>query len=530
MKGDFSRNTFQQRNHFARVLMQQGRVLLDADWNEQTAILLHYLRTLASDLIGPHGGPGEGFRIVCKDYKNDFEISRGHYYVDGILCENDPPRHCPPANEVLPLTYSNQPDLPLREDDGERLENGRSYLVYLDVWERHLNTLQADQIREVALGGPDTATRAQTIWQVKATPIPDEMAEITNCQELINALLVEGRPPCMKARARIETASSDPCIIPPEARYRGAENQLYRIEIHHGGADAGQTTYKWSRDNGSVVFGIRTLQGNRVTLESLGPDKHHGIKDDDWVEIVDDYSVLRSVSRRLLRVKAVDRAGFAVTLEVPEGSDLPVFDENSITHPLLRRWDNRSEAIPLQEGEWITLEDGVQVHFEPGGSYRSGDYWLITARTAIGDVLWAKGKGQDGEIEVEPIALPPDGVNHHRAPLARISINGNGEVSLDADCRCSFSSHCGTNESLSSYGIGGQRPERFPVNEIDGIGETFALRLGAAGITDATDLLHHDPEELGRILAPPGGRPLARERIDKIIESATRYIEKTGTE
>lgn len=525
MKGDFSRNTFQQRHHFARVLMQQGRVLLDADWNEQTAILLHYLRTLASDLIGPHGGPGEGFRIVCEGYKHDFEISRGHYYVDGILCENEPPRHCPPASEAPPLTYRSQPDLPLREDDEERLQNGRSYLVYLDVWERHLNTLQADQIREVALGGPDTATRAQVVWQVKSIQIPDDMTEIMNCQQLMNELLAEGRPPCMKARARIETAANDPCVIPPEARYRGAENQLYRVEIHQGAAAAGQTTYKWSRDNGSVVFGIRTLQGGRVTLESLGPDEHHSLKDDDWVEIVDDYSVLRSASRRLLRVKAVDRVGFAVTLDVPEGSDLPVFDENSTTHPLLRRWDNRSEAMPLQEGEWITLEDGVQVYFEPGGSYRSGDYWLIAARTTIGDVLWAKDKGPDGELG--PMALPADGVDHHRAPLARISLNGNGEVSCDFDCRCGFYPRCNTNQSLSSHGIDVRRPERFPVTEIDGIGETFALRLGAAGITDATDLIHHDPEELCRILAPPGGRPLPRERIDKIIESATRYIENT---
>ena len=37
--------------------MQQGRVQLDADWNEQADILLHYLRTLAADLIGPFGGP-----------------------------------------------------------------------------------------------------------------------------------------------------------------------------------------------------------------------------------------------------------------------------------------------------------------------------------------------------------------------------------------------------------------------------------------------------------------------------------------
>ena len=62
MRGDFSRETFDRVKHFSRVLQQQGRVQLDADWNEQTAIVLHYLRTLAADLIGPFAGPaGEGF-------------------------------------------------------------------------------------------------------------------------------------------------------------------------------------------------------------------------------------------------------------------------------------------------------------------------------------------------------------------------------------------------------------------------------------------------------------------------------------
>ena len=69
MKGDFTRDTFDPHNHFSRVLMQQGRVQLDADSNEQTAILLHYMRTLAKDILGPHAGPadGMGFKIITEN-------------------------------------------------------------------------------------------------------------------------------------------------------------------------------------------------------------------------------------------------------------------------------------------------------------------------------------------------------------------------------------------------------------------------------------------------------------------------------
>jgi len=68
MKGDFSRVSFDPRHHFSQVLQQQGRVTLDADSNEQGAILLHYLRTMARDLFGPYGAPagnaGFGLQIV----------------------------------------------------------------------------------------------------------------------------------------------------------------------------------------------------------------------------------------------------------------------------------------------------------------------------------------------------------------------------------------------------------------------------------------------------------------------------------
>src|SRR5205823_11695699 len=97
MQADISRPFRHPRKHYRRVLMQQGRVQLDADWNEQVDILLHYLQTLAADLTGPHGvpmrangQPGSGFDVEEEeDLRRDFLILPGHYYVDGILCEND---------------------------------------------------------------------------------------------------------------------------------------------------------------------------------------------------------------------------------------------------------------------------------------------------------------------------------------------------------------------------------------------------------------------------------------------------------
>ena len=64
MHGDFSRLTFDSAKQYSRVLMQQGRVQIDADWNEQASLLLDQIRTLARSLIGPVGGVGAAFQVA----------------------------------------------------------------------------------------------------------------------------------------------------------------------------------------------------------------------------------------------------------------------------------------------------------------------------------------------------------------------------------------------------------------------------------------------------------------------------------
>jgi hypothetical protein len=487
MEGDYSRDTFDAIKHFSRVLMQQGRVQLDADWNEQASIGLHYLRTLAADLIGPHGGPANelGFEITAKDPASpptfaDLLIGPGRYYVDGILCENEgitervrssgegiaqeiiPVAEATLArkrlpeivgNERLPISYFKQPDYPLdpEKNDDVRLPEA-ALLVYLDVWERDITYIEDDSIREVALGGPDTAARTKVVWQVKITALEELVnsvdAEKVTCDSPVLAgvmrALEDRLQPAnhglMAARAQVpeDTDDANVCIVSPEASYRGAENQLYRVEIHHGGdawdghteGDGARATFKWSRDNGAVVFAIQSLSGRTVTLESLGRDDRFGLEVGDWVEVVDDDYVLLGKEEHLLRVEAIDRIDLRVTL-----SGAPKYGQAASKHPLLRRWDQQagdpaigglqlvSEGTALVVGSdtaWLNLEDGVQVRFTPGAKYRTGDYWLIPARTATGDIVWP------GPTNQRP-ALPPHGVEHHYAPLAvALSEDGRG--------------------------------------------------------------------------------------------------------
>ena len=433
MKGDFTRNTFDQFRHFSRVLMQQGRVQLDSDWNEQAAILLHYLQTLAADLIGPFGGPeGEnfafnGFKLtVSANNANDFAIGQGHYYVDGLLCEND-------RNDV---TYFNQSDYPLTDN---KLP-AKTYLAYLDVWERHITALEESAIREVALGGPDTATRAKVVWQLKVidklpngnditTGIADIVPQWSTWVDAWNA-----QAHCqLKVRLKAGQAYTDPCTIAPDSMYRSQENQLYRVEIHTGGKvkvqDGQEPTFKWSRDNGSIAA---AWLGNSED-GGLIVSNARGFAAGQWIEIMSKADDLLANPGKFNQIVRVE--GDALYLAVNE-----TFEEK--VRKKVRRWDQQETeeiqlmagAVPITEGtndtNWIDLEDGIQVQFQPGGTYRTGDYWLIPART-VGTIDWP------GDPK-NPDAVAPHGITHHYAPLWIICAAADGTVGLNNDLRRPF--------------------------------------------------------------------------------------------
>src|SRR5215207_2327270 len=184
MKGNFSRYDFHPSKHYTGVLKQQGRVDLDSDWNEEREIQHHLRHTMAKDTIGASGVPrsGGGFAIGVTGDGPDLTISPGRIYVEGTLCELE-----------TGATYADQPDYPNPPELDP--EDDRTDLIYLDVWSRHITSIEDPSIREPALGGPDTTTRLQTVWQVKAwkgTPGEDE-EERCRAEERPDAWVVSGR-------------------------------------------------------------------------------------------------------------------------------------------------------------------------------------------------------------------------------------------------------------------------------------------------------------------------------------------------
>jgi hypothetical protein len=408
MRGDFTRLSFDAAKQFSRVLMQQGRVQLDADWNEQSSLMLDQVRTLARSVIGPYGGVGGAFQIGAGEGGKLLKIGAGTYFVNGILCATD---------GLLPFTppesWKSPHDTTIRPVAGD-------YLVYLAVVERHITFVNDDDIREKALGsGLDTTSRTKVVAIVSATPV-DGLTGMTGDarDKAIRAALAPLGPrpdrPTMRAQVESHPRPHDICSVPALSQYRGAGNQLYRVEIHEPSTGGKGATFKWSRDNGSVTFPVTRVEGNRVWIERFGRDGRAMLQKNDWVEIEDDDLVAPGVFFDLLRVESTDDV--SVTLDAMPA---PTFGSDPTKHPLLRRWDHaalpggatyyRRGQIAIQdEKRPYPIEQGIQVEFHAEGhEYVRGDYWLVPARTLIGGIDWPAGTflpARRAESGVAPLA------------------------------------------------------------------------------------------------------------------------------
>lgn len=468
MKGDFTRDTFRRKKRYSGVRMQQGRVQTDADWNEQADITADRIETGTRHVVGRCGFPWHepGFEIKAAG-PSGLEIGAGFGYVDGILCWNPEP-----------AAIDRQPDFPekapLVRVGGNWVAVADApaglYLAWLDVWTRHLTALDDPEIREVALGGPDTGTRARTVWQVRLA----QTAAGTTCASNVPAWndLVAPSTGKLKARAKPDQVSTDPCVVAPGAGYRRLENQLYRVEVHQGGA-LGTATFKWSRENGSVVTAWEKKDNDNLTVASAGRDAELGFAGGQWIELTDRDRDLLGETGTLVRLKSARGRVLEIDPATKIGPSVELADYKN--QPRVRRWESQGVLkveVPATNGGWIPLEDGVEVRFE-AGTYRTGDYWYIPARTATGDVEWPRDGGQN------PVAQLAQGILHHTCRLAMVTRQADGSWKIESDCRPLFPP---LTDLISFYFRGGDGQEVNP----DPLDRTRRIKLPETLVTAVT--------------------------------------------
>lgn len=430
MPGDYSRKLFDSKKHYSAVLEQQGRVQLDADWNEQVDIQQYRIATEAIDVIGATGVPKKngGFAITPLADGSDFTIAAGRIYVDGLLFELEPGINASYKQQPYylnpDLSFFNTPSSPASPASplNPALKDG-VYIVYFEGWQRERNFHDDPRIQEVALGEADTTTRLQNVWQVKLLKVAGNSTAV--CSTPFNEWDTLTAAPTGRLNAQTKQFDDQkkPCVIPPSGKYSGLENQLYRVQVLKGG-DRTTASFIWSRNNASLETNITLVSGSVLTVADIGKDEVLGFANGQWVEIVETEPTIHTST--LVQIDTINQDTREITLK----TSAAVYETK--TGLKLRGWDMEGDGfqngIAMPAG-WADIENGIQVQFSTG-TYKAGDYWMIPARTAINDIEWWRDAMQ------MPVPQSPLGIKRHYCKLGLI-VAQSGKLT-PTDCRPLF--------------------------------------------------------------------------------------------
>jgi hypothetical protein len=496
---DNSRYTFNPWKNFSGVVMEQGRVQLDADWNEWLAEFSRRIQAGTLDLYGhaayPPTTPWAFLIAATTGTPNTVTIGLGRMYVDGLLAENhgepktaswdtalaelsgtpQPPDLTKPNPN--PIDFTKQPYLPhaiLPTGNG-------SYLIYLDVWTRELTYLEDPHLVDIAVG-VDTTGRLQTVWQVKYLANTSGWTCATPDSQIPYPAQSTG----LLTTDVVPNPTAGPCCLTDGTGFTGLENQFYRVEIHQGGKgsdtpDSKTATFKWSRENASVETSVTAitsvlnsvhLKASQLALTSLGRDQVLGFKNGDWIELLDDWSELWGNPGVLAQIDSVTVSPPSITLtsvvdtsiSQPATGTPPTFpvDANFMTdpkrHTRIRRWDQSGIVHDVKGNQWcdlsktggaipvpaadttLVLESGITVQFgAAGANFNVADFWNFAARTA------------DGSVEKLHVA-PTRGIHHHYTKLSVVTFSS--PTATYPDCRTPVTVSEESNCCCCSYSVG----------------------------------------------------------------------------
>ncbi|HBL59003.1 MAG TPA: hypothetical protein DDZ80_10915 [Cyanobacteria bacterium UBA8803] len=427
MKGDFSRWDKINEPNLNGVLHQQGRVLLDRDWNDQTQLTLDWQDNAAQQIIGANVAAistqaPNAFKVTratVDDEEVKLEIHSGQGWADGLAVT------LPGESKVTrTATYLKTPT--------QAIGNGIRDAVVLEVWREELNGFQLPNfLIEPALGGPDTTERVLTAMRFRLF----RLATDEDCHNIIGKLQDDISQKGKLKVSLLETTETDgDCPVVEGGGYTGFEHHLYRIEIARVNGDV--SMFKWSQFNGGLVGrGQFQVEGTNKRIKLTANNqaiKMSGLTD-FYLEVVE-----LDNAQGCWRVTY----GAQVTLN---GDDLEISTENEYyveaglpaEKVFFRLW-NGIEAIasfpkataPAEPNPW---RDGIRLEFDNPDTthYQPGDYWTFKVR--------------GGEIFNDQILIndrPPQGIYYHRVPVAELNWDADLDISFAEeqieDCRDIF--------------------------------------------------------------------------------------------
>ncbi|RZI84285.1 MAG: hypothetical protein EOP38_09565 [Rubrivivax sp.] len=463
MKGDFSFLAFDTAPHYAGVLHQQGRVLLDRDWNEAAAIAATWQSAAARDAFG-NGvlavpiASITAFKVLSASTDGSgvkLELDAGRAWADGLSITQD-------AKASFTASYF-APPYQTPQATAATIADGVRDLVVLDVWEDTVSGFQDPlNLIEPALGGPDTTERTQVFANLKLLRLgPND--DCSAAAGLADDFGAKGK--LTVSPAPVLTITGD-CPLEAGGGYTGLEHYLYRIEVADPDG-AGQARFKWSQWNGGLVgrglYAAGAPGTGTLTITANDQMINHCGVTDFYLEALAFDASLGSWRITMTAEATLSQDGI-LSLSNVQGPWPAVMPASGF----FRLWNGieRIADFPVGGPNPVELKDGIRLEFDAAtasnANYQPGDHWTFPVRAS----------GAAFEPPVWPANAPPQGVHHHRVALAILNWNAAPSTTITqaagqiSDCRHPFRPL--TNQKVCcTYNVGDGRTSHGDFDSIE---------------------------------------------------------------
>ncbi len=337
MNGEFSRLTFNQSNDYTGVLLQQGCALVDAEWNEQCALLNEQMRRAIADIIQSLGSnallptlaPSES-TITDKDGNPCLEIgiAAGVFYVHGARCRQR-------QSETIPVRI--HPKDSIRPDRDP-------FVISLHAWERTVSALEDPQLCDSALQGADSALRSQIVWELQvdqgSVPGATHFASWIDQKRGASRLDIKDHPTHLRHCTEFKSSTME-WLAKKETRHESPRGSRGRVTIQPSGELRMSTAVCW-RKLRRAVNGSSCCRGAQLTQDAPG----HFLKVSEFKDLVK-----RGMDSHLAEIGQ-----------------------------FFRCWDGCQLAWWDKKDDFIRLDDRIDISFSEDRKYRRGESWLAPYR------------------------------------------------------------------------------------------------------------------------------------------------------
>lgn len=398
MTGDYTRVPLRPAERWTGSRLQQGRVLVEHEWNLNLDATTRALADTARDVVGAAGvvAGSTAFKaaVVVTSGVKDVELSPGRIWVDGMA-----------AFAPATFRFTQQDRAPVLPTTGR-------VLIYLEAFTEHIQPAEDwATLVDPALHPVDSGARTRVGWRVRAVSTTQPTGETA----MAAAGLVSQSTGRLTIDRTAPPVATGACGPPGDPRGT-VPHGLFRVEVLDTG-NAQSARFVWSYENGAAAVPVQAIAGDTVTLAVSGGAK---FAKDDLVEV-------SWLARR------ADRANHTALYSVLDVTPAAGGDVLKLSRPVgapagaaglaVRRWDGQAVGASATVQALRGLQNLGVTFTAATGSYQAGDWWGAALRP-------------EAEPGIERrLSAAPDGVPRSFVPLAIVNMDTN---LVESDCRPAF--------------------------------------------------------------------------------------------